>query len=488
MHSRIWPVIGRLLKWVTLAAGSLFLLTLGLCTVAYLINAHDEPLTPQAQALLQPPPNTLRPEDNIYLALEGLAAPPGQSVIAAGQARIGRFNDSIEAASRDPSGTTLHALHLRDPRGLEFRGDISFVQPLNASVWGAAARHQREIEKLLADNRELYQRYLELLPLRGYYETARPSPYAPTDFAAPGQLHRLFLAAVSLHVRSRFAGERTRALADLELDVQLWRTVFNGEGGLISKMVAATALQGDYLLLADMIGDPEVALPLGEQDADVLVPVFDPRSWDLGSAFAAEFRVNCSILRQTAAQMSAGAGGTNGPAHRGVREWLTRLDTRIERHFFKLNATENLFARQTARRMLIARDPGRWRSAPRELHDSLWEPRTTWAAGLSYNPVGRILAAISDVTYDNYPLRVWDAAALQRLVRVSWEIRRQRVAAAEVPAFLGRQPDCRHPADGRPFLFDAASGTLRVQTVAQQPAERRFSIPAWSLAPHAAPR
>ncbi len=488
MHSRLWPLIGRLFKWGTIAAGSLCLVTLGIFTVACLINARDEPLTAQAQALLQTPPNTLRPEDNIYVALEGFAAPPGKSVIAAGQARIEHFNGSIEAVSRDPSGAMLRAVNARDPRGLEFTGDISFVQPVNASVWDAAARHQQEIRRLLADNRELYQRYLELLPLRGYYETARPSPYAPTDFAAPGQLHRLFLAAVSLHVRSQFPGERTRALADLELDVQLWRTVFNGEGGLISKMVAATALQGDYLLLADMIGDPEVALPLGEQDADVLLPVFDPRSWDLGKAFAAEFRVNSSILRQTAAQMSAAAGETSGPAHRGVRAWLTRLDTRIERHFFKLNATENLFARQTARRMAVARDPGRWRSAPRELHDSLWEPRNTWAVRLSYNPVGRILAAISAVAYDNYPLRVWDTAALERLVRVSWQIRRQRVAVAALPAFLEQRPECRHPADGRPFLFDAATGTLRVQTVARQPAERRFSIPAWPLAPASAPR
>ena len=38
-------------------------------------------------------------------------------------------------------------------------------------------------------------------------------------------------------------------------------------------------------------------------------------------------------------------------------------------------------------------------------------------------------------------------------------------------------------ADGRPFLWDAAKGELRVQTVAQQPQERRFSIPVWRLTP-----
>jgi hypothetical protein len=45
-------------------------------------------LSPQAKALLRPPPNPYKPEDNIYIAIAGFDAPPGESVTAAGVAKV----------------------------------------------------------------------------------------------------------------------------------------------------------------------------------------------------------------------------------------------------------------------------------------------------------------------------------------------------------------------------------------------------------------
>ena len=235
--SALGRVLRRILKWFGITVLGLITLTCALFGVAYLINAHDERLSAQARALLTPPPNPYRPEDNIYLAIQGFDAPPGRSVIAAGQAKIERYNQSVDAVLRDPSGARLTSLNGKDPHALEFTGDISFVQPFTASVWGAAAQHQAEVRKLLADNGELYQRYLALLPLPGYYETARPSAYEPYAIA-PSQVHKLFLATIALHMRSQFPRERGRALADLQLDTRLWRVVFDGEGSLIGRLPA----------------------------------------------------------------------------------------------------------------------------------------------------------------------------------------------------------------------------------------------------------
>src|SRR5215469_1723753 len=121
-----WRALRRLLAWLGIAAVGLAALALLLFGAAFLINTHDEPLSAPVRTLLVPPPNPYKPEDNIYLAIEGFDAPAGESVIAAGAARIERYNRSVDAALRDPSPARLTSLHARDPHRLQFGGDISF--------------------------------------------------------------------------------------------------------------------------------------------------------------------------------------------------------------------------------------------------------------------------------------------------------------------------------------------------------------------------
>jgi hypothetical protein len=451
------------------------LLVLLLLGVAFLVNRHDEPLTARTEALLRLPADASRPEDNIYVALQGLDAAPGRSVIEVGQARIERYNANVDAVLRDPTPAKLAALQARDPDHLDFKGDVTFLQPLGGSVWSAAARHQPQIEQLLADNSELYQRYLALIALRSYRETARPSDLAPFAMT-PTQVRKLFLAAIALHLRSDFAHERELALADLESDVQLWRAVLKGDGELLWKMLSIANLESDYLLLADLIADGQVMLPPGET-ADTLVPLFDLREWDVGTAFPSEFRIICSFLRRS--DLSVTAFSRERAAHGAVRGWLSTAENRLTGHFLKLNATENLLARETERQMLTAADPAKFFAA-RALGGWLPDNQSVWTLPLSYNPVGKILVAVATPMYDSYPPRAWDGAALQRLVRAGYEIRRQRIAPEAIPAFLRLHPEvATHPASGRPFLWDAASGELRVPILAQEPPGRRFSIRVW---------
>jgi hypothetical protein len=112
------------------------------------------------------------------------------------------------------------------------------------------------------------------------------------------------------------------------------------------------------------------------------------------------------------------------------------------------------------------------------------EPPRVWLLPLSYNPLGKLLAAIVTQPYRYYPPRAWDEEALQRLVRLGYEIRQHRVARADLAAFLRAQPQwSTHPADGRPFLWDAGTGELRVQTLSQHPPGWRFSIRIWQPPP-----
>jgi hypothetical protein len=162
------------------------------------------------------------------------------------------------------------------------------------------------------------------------------------------------------------------------------------------------------------------------------------------------------------------------------RGWTDRLGSEVSGHFFKLNATVNLFAQQAGRLMAVTPGPG-VAAADKKLADS---SLSAWSLLGAYNPIGRLLAGIAAPAGVTYPLRAWDAAALQRLVRAGYEIRRQRIAAADIPAFLAQHPEwSTHPGDGRPFVWEAQSGEIRVQTIGEQPRGRRFHIRIWQAPP-----
>ncbi len=430
--------------------------------MALLVNAHDEPLAAASAALLRAPANRLDSADNIYVALQGFDAPPAESVIAAGEARIEHYNRSVDGVLRN-GAPRLDDLRLQETHPLRFSGDISFIRPLESSVWDEAPQHARELATLLADNHELLERYIHLIPLRGYYETARPSALAPAA-PVPNEVRRLFLAQLALQMRAHGRIERQLALAELEGDIGLWRRVLTGEGTLLWKMLAIAFLQSDYLLLADLIADPAVQLDPREEYADSLVPLFDAADFDLGRAFAAEFRIQVATLRNPAADARWGAHG-----------WLEQLGNRLTDYFLKPNATENLLTADTQRWMACAADPVEFYrgAAPRAA-------RGSWVLPVSYNPLGRVLSTLLTQPYGGYPPRAWDEAALQRLVRAQYEIRQHGLVPAQVAEFLQAHPQwSTHPADRRPFLFDPATGALSVQTVSRHPPAWRFSVHIW---------
>lgn len=494
----VWPAIRLLLKWGGIAIGCLVLVGLLLFAVAWIINLRDEPLTREARALLVPPPNPYAPGDNIYVALAGLDAPPGESVTAAGLARIERFNHQVDVSSRDgrPQALAELATQADEPR-LEFKGDIGFCAPLDRSVWADAPAHRTDIARLLGDNAELYRRYVGLHRLPGFYETAQPSMTAPPVYLSANPVRKLFLADVALRLRNGEPRPERRALAELTDDVRLWRAVLTGRGALISKMIAVAYLQGDYLVLADLIADSQASVPVGATDADTVVPQFPVGDWNIGSTFAEEFRFETATLEQL--QQASLKGFTVPERYAGdilLQSW-NRLANVAGAHFFKLHATENLFASNAARLIASAAvDPTAFAARRRQLPESPSAPEHPWAA-LSYNPVGKTLFSIAAPGLAGYAPRAWDGAALQRLVRLSYELRRQEIKAADIPAFLEQHPEwSTHPGDGRPFLWDAQSGELRIRTMGRQPAARRFSIRIWQplsaadprLAPPAAPR
>jgi hypothetical protein len=477
-----WRVIRTIAPYGAIAS-------LALIFLAFAINSFDEKLAPETLALLIAPSNPFGPEHNIYLALEGFDAPADKSALDVGQAKVALYNQQLDTMLKNPS-MALADLAKADPQRLAFKGQIDFCHPRESSCWNSVQTHQAEIERLLTDNRDLYQRYLTLHQLQGYYETARPSYMAPLNFV-PSEVRSLFLADVSLRMQTGNGSERHEARTDLQKDVELWRQVLIGDGRFESKMVAVASLEADYLLLADIFADPATELADASQD---VVPFFGWNDWRIDNSVAAEFRTVSSVWIQTRNMYSGERESTFG----AVPPWWQRLGRALGGHFFKCNATQNLSQQLMNQEIAVAQvHPSKFYEA-RDVYQRWVDDNVNLASvRVAYNPVGKVLIAIGapasqfpaiDVnaqhniatSYDDFLLRAYDGAALQRLVELSYEIRRQGIATSAIPRFLELHPEwATHPVDGRPFAWNLNTSEIAIGTLGRHRPGTRFTIRVW---------
>jgi len=470
----IWRKLLTVAKWAIGVLIALALLFIG-------INWFDEDLSPEAKALLAAPQNPYRPEENLYLALLGFDAPKGESTVAAGEARVTAYEKEIALALTDPPrGPNEFPDSAWDRRTkLEFQGKAEFCQPLGKSCLTGVEIHAAEIDRLIKANRELYNRYSSLRNLKGFYETATPSVYSILTGYVPRPVRQLYLANVAMRVRSGVRSQQKTAIADLGDDIRTWRRELTG-GSLIPKMVAVAYLQGDYALLSDIIAD-------GSLDIDASSPVIRPvlelpeDDWKIGNVFPFEFRFAAYVWSQVRVATGKSSVWDFSSEEGG---WWVRFYERIASPFFKINATQNLDARVKAQLRKMADDDPKNFFAARDAYRNWLRDNVEFGTHYAYNPTGKLLLNIGSNALEGYPLRSYDGAAFQRLVRLGYEIRRQRITDRAIPTFMQQHPEwSSHPVDGRLFIWDENKREIAVQTLGQQPQGRRFSIPIWSQSP-----
>jgi hypothetical protein len=417
-------ILRRIVVWGTLAVLGLFLATLA-------INAFDESLSTEAKALLQAPPNHYMPEDNIYVALAGFDA----------------------------------------PAPLQFKGAATTCPQQSASFFECVREHRSDYAALLNDNRELYQRYLALHRLSGYYETAQPAMVTPFHYPPTG-VRNLFLAQVAVRAQSSDASQRQEGLDDLARDLKLWRRMLTGNGTLVAAMLSISSLQADYRLLSDLIADLHISIPA---QSEIFPLNSNLKEWNIGPVFAGEFRAK-SLMYEQIRVFPSGWNLTESD-HRWIRGPM-RLCRRVEAQYFKLNATENLDAKlMNAMAAYAAAAPLGARN-PSEDFAGLLSIRTL------YNPIGRILLRIAAPAYGGYVPRAYDGAALERLVRLSWEIRRQQIEPSAIRDFMRQHPEwSTHPLGGTAFVWKPDLNEIAMQPVGEWQPDRRFSVRIWRRLP-----
>jgi len=451
--------------------GGLALVVLAILLASFTVNLHDEPLNTEAKALLAPPENPYGPDENIYISMAGFDAPAAQSIVTAGEARIRAYNQALDWNLAHPTDLAAKATKT-DPDKLKFSGAGNLCKSPPSSVWAETKKYRLDIVALLSTNQELFQRYLGLHRLRGYHETARPSYLAPF-YLVPPPVRCLFLLDIANRIQTGSLEHKRAAIEDLSQDLRMWKLMMQGDGALISKMIAAASLHRDLMVLAEAVSDPDTdTMPFEGEQGAVLMP-FPTMDWNIGNAFGAEFRAMVPLY----GQMTSAAWAMSGTDEARVT-WWQRLWLAYQMQFFKYNATENLSARQMVQLTKLAvSDPQRFSVAREEYrawlkdYEGLYSPRTL------FNPVGKILVSIAAPAYEEYLTRAYDVAAFQRLVYLAYQIRRQRIELREIPTFLKQHPEwSTHPVNGTSFRWNPQSQELIVDPVGPNPVGRRFSV------------
>ena len=329
-------MVKKILRLLWRAALGLFGLGLILILAVVLINCFDEDLNP-VPAALQPPPNRLKPDQNLYMAIAGIDAPEGVSQLGFAEKKLAQYKRDVETLDRSAPEVSINVPDVPHIGQVEFRGHLDFVKPLISSVWLAMPNHRADIQKLLTDNQVLYQHYLALHEFQGYYDTSPPTPQPPYFFYVRQELRNLFLADIALRMRSTDMEERKNALAQLEADIRTWHVMLTGEGTLLSQMLAVAYLNADYLLLADMIADEKVDVESFSAEFERMVAPFDYADWKTGKSMVHEFQLQQPVWRALAVSRAYKAG--RDPID---ESWWSRTEQRFEWHFLKKNATSNL--------------------------------------------------------------------------------------------------------------------------------------------------
>lgn len=469
MVSRFLRPLGKTTLWLMGAVAGLVLLVVA-------INAFDESLSPEAKRMLSAPPNALTPEQNLYLAMMGIDSLPGESTIAAGQARVTAYDKETQALTDDYMTTIARFGHDATPR-LLFKGKLD-CDLLGGSCWSVAKTQKEEIEGLLAANNILYQRYLDLKHFTGYYETAIPGILMRPP-SVPFETRKLFLANVALRIKTATSTQQSKAaLDDLHNDVLVWREMLVGNGSLISRLIAVLNLRGDFIFLGDMVSDPTIETePLGHEIGAILDAV-DTHDWQMRGVFAYEFRVTESMLDLWRHWDKSPLQRTDDAAE---QSWWEPYNLRIQVYFMKIQATENLSARRYLELQQVADSNAKDFLSAEQGYRRWAQDNLEFSIKYVYNPVGRTLVGIGSSWYLAYPRRARDGEAIQRLVRLGYEIRQHKLRVDEVAAFIKAHPQLgTHPVTGEAFIWDEQKHEIAIQPAGPAQKGRRYSIPIWT--------
>jgi hypothetical protein len=446
----------KALKVTAWTIGALVAIPVAAYAAAILVNRHDQPPSPDALRLAAS--YQTRPEiandDNAFVYFLGFNSALDANPRDVGARRLLWLQgDGPLDASSDPLVAPLDYLGAH-PDVARFRTACDAV---GADCLRVLPDAGRVFEQWTAAQPWLLERYRQLIAHRGWRE------HVPDDITVPlpsysGIMHGqrlLLLQATTLAA----AGNGGGAAELLDSDLRFWRMVLESSDLLVTKMIAAAAMQRHFqwgnLALRALPAEETPAAPPVEWRAPLTATELS-----LHRTLVGEWMYFSGTVTKLPAGFSAGESWTARASNRLLLGLFQPQDTlnRYSTYFTELDSTLNVPLRSYpdaagAASSLVQRTAG-----------EAFPPRSL------YNVMGSVLVGIAGpADYSDYARRLGDLEGIRRAALATATLRAEGTPASAIGAALGAS-SLRNPYDDGPLGWDADAQA--VVFVGLEPGER----------------
>lgn len=448
----------------------LFLAALGALVV---VNLFDEDLDPGAVAALDWPRERVPDAQNLFLAMLAFQASGDEAEHVRGRLLL----DAQQAALAKPRVEVeprpgLARLAGREP--VELRVDPEQGCSLGRDgaphdCFERSRRHHAVLAALIANNSVQLERYRALWSYPVFQDPAgwtleSEAPSYQSLIAAK----RLLLSDWVYRIE---AGDLDTVLRELTSDTRAWRSVLRAaDAGLVEQMLANAAVSGNFLFASALLR----AQALDETGLDALgtaMPPLAAEEMPLDGAYDFEFRAFARMMEKMANTSVAEALSDSSGAKEPPNAILAAMPLGRFAPFKKNDTINENWAH-------FEKEKAAQRAGCVALYAAALKPLEE-AGGLPwwrylYNPIGRRLIEIGPAKPSVYAGRRCDLLALSRAFAAQLAIQRQRLAPADIPAWL--QAAAKDPSSDAPMRYESGSHALAF-TVQSRSAQEWSPLP-----------
>jgi hypothetical protein len=415
----------------------------------------DEALNPDAKLVLEAEPR-IAPEQNAFYALWGFKASPeldafevGKQIVSAQAAALRSGGFTATFAPNAYWGTKPlqdNSMPLRYCKGMSEK----------QSCLTALGENRKVIETKLREQDLYVQRYRALRRYTQYEDAMAPTHNMPVlPWQTVTKVGELVDAKIVFAMTE--PPKRAAALAELDAEIVLWKTISRDASTILSRLMATAQLGRKYRLASELLTEyPQIA----NEHRDIVAKITQPLTLEdinMQRMFEGEFRYTALAVHSVRYDANINSAGA---AELSVRPaWLAAPWEAVT---YKRNATINMQHRDmTASGNFYSQSAGEILTQQSEFSEKLnhYKPfrPSTWL----YNPAGKILTSIVTPQYRGYAYRIHDLAGYSRLVELQRQAALKGAPTAKAGELIAAADiNLLNPYSGKPMDFDAAAGTI----------------------------